>query len=74
MSKLRKCPFCKQEVNADFPYLYKNENCGWILSHYCKTKPGVLSTTIDIYADTREEAIDLWNGEYHAEEQTSEGL
>ena len=74
MSKLRRCPFCKQEVMDCFPYLYKSEGTQWLLSHYCKTKPGVLSTTIDIYADTREEAIDLWNGDYHAEEQTSESL
>ena len=74
MSKLRNCPFCKKEVYGDFPYLYKSERGNWILSHYCKSKPDELSTTIDIYADTKQEAIDLWNGDYHAEEQTSEGL
>lgn len=65
MSRLKECPFCNKAVDDGYPYLHLNENTNkWIFSHYCKTMPNRLSVTIDIYGESEQEVVDLWNGEH----------
>ena len=64
MKKMKNCPFCNRAVNEEYPYVHFNDSLGtWIFSHYCKNPGRVLSVTIDIYGNSEQEVIDLWNGD-----------
>lgn len=69
MNRLRRCPFCKKEVEDTHPYLHYNASLHkWVLSHYCNKTEAV---TIDVYGKTEQEVIDKWNGIYEDEESES---
>lgn len=69
--RMRKCPFCKQEVKPIFPaMMFVGELGKWSFLHNCNDKTAIL-----IHAATKEEVIAEWNGsEDDAEEQKSESL
>lgn len=72
MSRFRTCPFCKKEVDGNYPYIHFNEVMGkWIFSHYCEHPDGQFHVTIDIYGFTEQDCIDKWNGVYEDEESES---
>ena len=72
---MRNCPICGQKVKATFPTIAFVESLKvWELDHFCHVSSLKLDACITIYGNTREEVIQKWNGEYHAEEQTSESL
>lgn len=65
MRKLRNCPFCGAEVNAEYPFLMHNEESGhFVLSHFCHQAEleGKLDICIAVYGKTEEEVIEKWNG------------
>lgn len=72
---MRNCPICNQEVKPTFPNIaYLEERKLWTLDHFCHVSSLRIDACITIYGATREEVIQKWNGEYHAEEQTSESV
>ena len=72
---MRNCPFCGEKVKMGFPNIaYLEERKIWALDHFCHISSLQLDAAISIYGATKEEVIQKWNGEYHAEEQKSEGL
>ena len=70
MSRLKDCAFCNNAVDDNVHFNGFNKR--WIFNHYCKTIPGRLSVTIDIYGESEQEVVDLWNGNH--ENQKSESL
>lgn len=60
MPKLRKCPFCKAELDEkDINYngLMKK----WVLSHWCKCEKDEHMGII-FSAPGKEELVEMWNG------------
>lgn len=65
MSNLRKCPFCGEEVKAEYPYLDYLKNLEiFMLAHYCPHGSGGISVGVSVYGKTEKEVIDKWNGVY----------
>ena len=72
MSKLKKCPYCGEEVSADFPTVsYIEAHDLWLVSHYCGHEVDTLSVCISVYGKTKEEAIERWNHRAEIEESQS---
>ena len=64
---MRKCPFCNKEVSFGLPALLRlKEPPRWSFMHHCDDKTAVLIT-----ADTQEEILCIWEGNY-GEEHSSE--
>jgi hypothetical protein len=65
MKKMRNCPFCNERMDADNGIygVHFNELLGeWVFSHNCHKEGPTLEVTVTVYAKTKEEAIDRWNG------------
>lgn len=70
MARLRKCPFCRKEVEDGYPLFSKNELMNkWVLHHWCEEGDGVFIT---VSAATEHACIDKWNGVNHEEVEESE--
>ena len=60
---LKPCPFCRNKVVEDYPYFYYNERIKeWVIAHNCPHPRRDISVCITVYADTKEDAIERWNG------------
>ena len=61
--KLRKCPFCKKDVNTNSEIMGVHFNKilkRWIFSHECHIRP--IDVSVVVYGDSKEEVIEKWNG------------
>lgn len=62
-SIMRNCPFCGGEalpMPTRLRFVQKLKQ--WAFYHYCPSKGERDMLTISIYADTKEEIIEQWNG------------
>ena len=62
--EMKPCPFCGERLN-DWPttIIDMKDGC-WVISHFCKSmhrSEGGLGVTINVYGNTKEEAINNWN-------------
>lgn len=65
MKKLRNCPFCNAEVDANDPVygVHFNKLIGkWLFGHSCHHALPV-EVDITVYGETEEEVVNRWNGE-----------
>lgn len=62
---MRKCPFCKKEALYHGLGFIQLEDGRWNFMHHCD-----LSSNVMITADTKEEIIKIWDGEYDEEHFT----
>ena len=61
--KLRKCPFCKKDVNTNSEFMGVHHNRiidKWTFSHNCSIRP--IDVSVVVYGDSKEEVIEKWNG------------
>ena len=76
MKKMRNCPFCKKEIDADHPVygvIYNNRMKEYVFDHICHISTDELDVVVTIYANTKEDAINKWNG-VQDEDEESESL
>jgi hypothetical protein len=58
-TKLRECPFCGR---AESPHnVRKLYDGSWVVSHFCDPEDLVLKISINVYGNTKKEAIERWN-------------
>lgn len=73
MNRLRRCPFCKAEVEDEYPYLHYNEILDkWVLDHWCDKNVSTDGVYITVYGKTEQEVIDKWNGVWHEQEHSTD--
>ena len=76
MKKMRNCPFCKKEIDADhFVYgvYYHKDLDLYIFDHVCHIDTADLDICVTIYGKTKKEVINRWNG-VQDEDEESESL
>lgn len=72
MSRLRKCPFCGEEVEMRFPYFHYHEGMDrWVIYHACGCDKNFEDgLSVFITGKTEEKVIDYWNGVNHEVEES----
>lgn len=62
--KMRNCPFCGKKIRPVFPYLsYLEKNDMWAFNHCCDEISKGDSFGVNLYSESKERIIKLWNGE-----------
>lgn len=54
---MRKCPLCGRVPRFGMPSLLQLADGNWSFAHHCSR-----NTTIFIVADTKEEVLEIWEG------------
>ena len=73
MGEMKRCPFCGNEVNENYPYFYYHKGLKlWTFSHNCPHTGKDVPISINIFEKTREEVIERWN--HRGKVKKSKGL
>lgn len=67
MTKLKKCPFCKDgETHSEGKYMPptmdgKHSLACWEIHHWCERAPGVIFQTFTVRGREKKDAVAAWN-------------